>query len=166
MFRKCSGWLEAMHKNPIDTSILNNECNVFSYYLIHQRPNHYVLDKYRDAHREGNIFHNLEPNPLDTFLLKIATRYPLVTQLVDLYTSLFLRSSLIRKKMVILLAILESCAPTYAYFDTPDLGRRMVVCIKILQKGVVFILVLFLSIVSLMPLHLLFIISSKFLHRA
>jgi len=155
-----------MRNKQMDFSALNDECHVFTYYLINQRPNGYVLNKYRDAHRASDAFHNPDTNPFDTFLVSISTTSPFVTKLVDSYTSVFFRRSVVRKKMVLLLAIIESCAPTHSHLDSPDPCAKTTLWIRMVRRGIASVLTLFLSMVLLMPFQLIFAIRSRFLSRA
>lgn len=151
-----------MRKNRVDINILNNECNVFLRYLIDHEPNSYVRDKYIDAHTMSDVFHNPELNHFDTFLMNVSVRHPFFTKLVDSYTSVFYRNSIVRKKWVLLLSIMESYAPTSSYFDLPDSVGEAILWMKMLQKGLIFVLAIFVSMILFMPFYLAFIIRSNF----
>lgn len=138
---------------------LRNECNVFCYYLINQRPNEYVLEKYQDGHRKSDINKNLESKHFDNLLIRIAKISPFFTKMVDVYTCRFFKSSLFRKKLVLLLAILESCAQAHHCLDFVDPFSKVVLIIRMSQKGLVFICTLLLSTIMFMPLH--FLLSFK-----
>ena len=60
--------------------------------------------------------------PADGFLVKVAGIGPWSTKIIDAYTRVFRPFSTVRKKLILLLAILESCAPTHAYLDSVDSG--------------------------------------------
>ncbi|MCG3160271.1 MAG: hypothetical protein JMDDDDMK_01340 [Acidobacteria bacterium] len=64
-----------------------------------------------------------------------------------------------RRKWILLLAILESCAPTHKYFDGPDAGGKTRLAARLLWQGLVFILAFGLSVVLLMPAHLISAVS-------
>ena len=151
-----------MHKENINVSILNKECTLFSHYLMDEEPNAYVLEKYHAAHAVTDLSPNHEADQFDVLLIRISTTHPFITKLVDTYTSVFFRNSLIRRKWVLLLSILESCAPTYSYFDVPDSSTRTILFRTLLQKLFLFITVLFLSIILLMPVHIVLKVLSKF----
>lgn len=141
-----------MHSAERDT--LAAECRTFSAYLIGQDPGPYVVEKYRAAHGAGNILYIRERDALDTLLVRLASRNHFFTRLIDLYTSLFFKHALVRKKLVLLLAILESAPATHAYFDSTDSLSTLRFGAMTLQRGLVSGVLLLLSLVSILPLHL------------
>jgi hypothetical protein len=134
---------------------LDRECEAFSAYLIRQRPNDYVLAKYRDAHDAGGIVESNEKRFLDRFLIGVAAANPIGAKLVDAYTAVFYKRSAVRRKWILLLAILESCAPTYKYFELPDVGGRFWLSVRLLWLGLGFILAFGLSVILFAPAHLI-----------
>ena len=149
-----------MSKSSHEPHILDRECNVFFEYLTGQNPSDYVLNKYREAGTKG-LFPDLEKNPLDQFLLNISAFHPIVAKLVDAYSSVFFKRSIVRKKCILLLAILESCPIGSEYFDVPEQGSKSILFVKMLWKAAGFFVALIVSIVFLMPLHLLFALYSS-----
>ena len=145
---------------------LEHECTVFTYYVIKQKPSDYVLSKYRQAHSIADFACTSETALFDRFLLHISAKQPLLTKLVDAYTSIFLRSSIVRRKWILLLAILESCSPTDRCFDSPESSSKTFLFIGMLGKGIVFLFSLFLSLILLMPFHLGFAVYGKLVARA
>lgn len=140
---------------------LRNECTVFCYYLINQTPNEYILEKYQDGHKKSDMSGNLESKHFDNLLIKFAKICPFFTKMVDVYTSRFFKSSLFRKKLVLLLAILESCAQTHHCLDFVDPFSKVVLIIRMFQKGLSFICTLLLSTIMFMPLHFLLRVKVK-----
>ena len=140
---------------------LDRECLVFSAYLVRQRPNEYVLAKYREAHGASGIVKRNEGRFLDRLLVGVAVVHPVGAKLVDAYTAIFYKKSAVRRKWILLLAILESCAPTYSYFDSPDVGGRAWLAARLLWQGVGFILALGLSMILFMPAHLISVIRYR-----
>jgi hypothetical protein len=145
--------------------VLNLECVLFSHYLRKQDPAEYVVAKYVEAHETKGVFSRREANSMDSLLLRIAVLHPFATRLVDAYTSIFFRTSLTRKKWILLLAILESCAPSHQYFDLPDPRRTAAVVVGILWKLSGFLITLAASSILFMPLHLFFSAKAKLLGR-
>src|SRR5262245_31192281 len=140
---------------------LDRECQAFSAYLIKQTPNEYVLAKYRDAHAASGIVGLIEEGFLDRFLVGVAAAHPIGAKLVDAYTAVFYKRSAVRRKWILLLAILESCAPTYKYFDLPDAGGRYWLAARLLWLGLCFILVFSLSVMLFAPAHIISVVCSK-----
>ena len=135
--------------------LLEQECQTFTRYLLKQPPTDYVEAKYREAHVVGNIIRKAEVGSFDDLLLRLARAHSLGSKLVDTYAALFARSSVVRIKLIVLLGILESCAPTHMHFDTPESERMPIIVIKLLQHGLVFSFWLLLSLPLLLPLHLI-----------
>ncbi len=123
-------------------------------YLTAQRPGPYVLAKYRDAHRRSEELHRGAGRRFERLLLAVASAHIVGARLVDAYTAIFLKGALIRRKWVLLLAILETCAPTADYFDEPrDTGRAALLG-RLAGQGLVFALALLASVVLFTPLRL------------
>ena len=137
-----------------EVTSLDRECLALSRYLIKQTPNDYVIEKYRDAHKfiaggqnEGNA-------DFDGVLLKAARKNRWMIRLVDCYCRIFFPTCLIRRKAVLLLAILEMSPPMHVYFDRPDNCHRAILCARMVGRLVSFVTVLCLSIIIFGPMHL------------
>ncbi len=154
-----------MSESEAPLAALEHECTVFTYYVIKQKPNSYVLGKYRQAHSIADFACTLETHAFDRLLLHVSATHPLLTKLVDAYTSIFLRSSIVRRKWILLLAILESCSPTYRCFDAPESSSKKFLIMGMIGKGVVFLFSLCLSVVLLMPVRLGFALYGKLVGR-
>lgn len=154
-----------MNKTAKDIDTLDRECIAFSYYLIKQEPSHYVLDKYRDAHETSDLIPSRETNRMDQLLLNVSIRHPFATKLVDSYTSIFFKTSMARRKWILLLAILESCAPSHQHFDSPDSRSRSLIVITILWKLMGFLITLCVSTILFTPCHVILNTKSRLLSR-
>jgi hypothetical protein len=62
---------------------------------------------------------------IDRALMRLATRGPLAARMADAYASIFARSGLLRRKLVLLVAILESHGETSRAIDTARPGSRI-----------------------------------------
>ena len=130
---------------------LDRECSVFSRYLIGQLPSAYVLDKYRDAHAKLPCLRDGEAGPFDAWLICLACRSPLLTRLVDSYSRVLFKHSRVRTKLVVLLAILESCAPSHSYFDRPEPCGKAMLFLMTLYHGLMFLGSFVLAAIVLWP---------------
>jgi hypothetical protein len=101
-------------------SELDSECVVFSRYLIGQSPGEYVLSKYREFHQLSAAGKEMQARPFDRTLLAVARVHPAATRLADAYARIALPAGLLRKKLVLTLAILESGAPSHRFVDDVD----------------------------------------------
>lgn len=143
-------------------SVLDQECLVFCRYLIGQEPNSYIINKFQEAHRVGSI--NPPGDTFNRLLLWVATTGRLWTKLVDTYTAVFCKTSVVRKKLILLLAILESNAAACHGLDAVDETHKLLLCLKIMGKGCTFVFVLFLGIVIFLPVHILSGMFSRLVH--
>ena len=152
--------LEAIVSEP--NRELDRECIAFSAYLIKRRPNEYVLAKYRHAHDSNGIIKlNANLLPLDRLLIGVAAIHPIGAKLVDAYTAIFHKKSSVRRKWILLLAIMESSAPSYEYFDSPDTGGHFWLAFLLLCKGGGFIVALILSVILFLPAHIISVLWTK-----
>ena len=155
-----------MSESTAPFAALEQECTVFTYYVIKQKPSNYVLSKYRQAHLIPDFACTSETHPFDRLLLSLSASHSFLTKLVDAYTAIFLRSSIVRRKWVLLLAILESCSPTDRCFDSPESSSKKLLFLGMMGKGLVFLFFLCLSLVLLLPLHLGFAVYQKLVGRS
>ena len=144
-----------MNEHNARISVLDRECLAFSAYLVKQRPNDYVMSKYREAHNMGGDFKQGEEIFFDRLLINASFVNPVAAKLVDAYTAIFRRKSVVRRKWILLLAILESCTPTYRYFDCPDSGGKVRLVGGLVWRGLIFLLALGVSIIVFMPFHII-----------
>lgn len=139
---------------------LERECAVYTRYLVHQDPTDYVIGKYLAAHRNAPLFDDSQASAFSKFLVKLSARNPFLARLADAYTSLFYKRSLFRNKLVLLVAILESCAPTYPVFEAPDASGITGVFIFAILRTFGFFLALLLSTVVLVPVRVYYALSA------
>ncbi|MFQ5753132.1 MAG: hypothetical protein ACE5HI_14160, partial [bacterium] len=143
---------------PTALNKLKDECVLFCRYLVHLNPSDYVLEKYQEGHTAKNLDGYTYRNNFDRLLMRLAIAAPLLTKIVDVYTRLFYKESMVRKKLVLLLAILESCHPYHVYIDSPDKGDFY---LRLIVHSVLFLLTLLISTILLLPTHVMCILLSK-----
>jgi len=134
----------------LDDKTLNRECSVFSIYLIGEPPSEYVKKKYREAHQTGSLL-DAAAHPAEEFLVRVATIAPWSIKIIDVYTRIFRPFSTIRKKLVLLLAILESCAPSHARLASVDSRSILVLLARLINRCLIFVLILALGILLILP---------------
>jgi hypothetical protein len=137
----------------VDPKTLERECTVFCRYLIGHEPNEYVKRKYRAAHATGSL-RGVRACPVDSFLVKVASISPWSTKIIDAYTRIFRPFSLLRKKVVLLLAILEICVPTHAYVDSVDSAPIPLLFFRLVYRGLTFVLLVLVGFVLILPIEL------------
>jgi len=95
---------------------LDAECRVFTRHLLGCDPDHYVVAQYGAAHA---VIPALSPGGrFDDALLGFARISPWRAKVADSYASVFFRSAALRKRLVLLLAILETRPPFHQTIDT------------------------------------------------
>lgn len=152
-----------MKDSVFELEVLNRECSVFCRYLIRQNPSEYVQRKYREAHRSGMLARSDDADHSDQFLITIARIHPWTTRLVDVYARVFRKSSVVRKKLILTLAILESCAPTHAYLDSVATTSVPLLLLRSLQQCLIFLLNVALVAVVILPIELTLRGSARFI---
>jgi hypothetical protein len=101
---------------------LSAECVVFTQHLLGCRPTDYVIAKYEEANEK---LPTLAPaDRFDAWLVGFAASRASAASLADSYAAVFVPASALRKKLVILLAILETCPPFHQDIDDPVRGGR------------------------------------------
>src|SRR5262249_48093555 len=137
-----------------ENNALDGECAVFCRYLIGQEPNEYVKRKYRAAHQTGSLRDD-RACPAESLLVKVASIGPWSTKIIDAYTRVFRPFSIFRKKLVLLLAVLESCAPTHAYLDSVDSSSIPLLFLRLVQRCLIFVVLVIMGVVVILPVELI-----------
>jgi hypothetical protein len=103
-----------------DDAALERECRVFTSYLTGGAADAYVLARYvaaqRLSTRDGD-------RAIDLWLLGVAALGPWGTGVADAYAGLARRSSVLRRKLALLVAILENAPAHHRRFDSASAGR-------------------------------------------
>jgi nucleoside-diphosphate-sugar epimerase len=133
---------------------LQTECMIFTSYLLGCAPAAYVLGKYTDAHRVAPVFS--DGSRFDRLLVKVAGLHPLLTKVADSYARIFVRTGLLRKKLVLLLAILETSSPSYELLDAVDRGGKPALLVRLFIKGVTFGVSLIAGAIVFLPMQMIF----------
>jgi NADH dehydrogenase len=117
---------------PLPASSIGHECGIFTRYLLNVLPAPYVVAKYEDAHRLlPELSHGTR---FDAFLLRVGLAHPTFTKLADSYARIFFPDATLRKKLVVLLAILES-SPSYRLIDDTAVGGKTLLLVRSALKG-------------------------------
>ena len=139
---------------------LSVECQIFCQYLIQQKPDSYITQKYQQAHQFGDISLLQMDSPFERCLLRLAGIHPFMTRLADAYSSVLFSSSILRKKLVLLVAILESSQYSQGLADMPEPSTRMTFLARCVVEGTTFVCMASLAFIFLLPLHLCCVLYS------
>jgi hypothetical protein len=140
--------------DSVPRSRLSAECDVFCRYLADRPAPREVVSAYRRAHECGVVSFDCSGPAIDCALLRIARRSPLLTRAADAYAVTFAKSSLLRRKLVLLLAILESFGETIGAVDTVLPGSRGRWAVGVVAGVGGFAAMLCLVAVALVPLRI------------
>ena len=115
--------------------VLAAECRIFTRYLVDSDAPAEVMAAYKRAHKVSAVASRSITPPLDRALLRVAYMGHWFTGAADGYAAAFAKTSLLRRKLVLLVAILESRQHTAAVLDTAVPGSRaawmLVVCLRV-----------------------------------
>ena len=99
---------------------LEQECRTFTRYLVRRDPTPYVIGKYAAAHTASPAMAQTEgkgSSRFDVRLTAIARRHPVLAVMADAYARIFVPRGLLRKKLVLLLAIIETSPVLFREVD-------------------------------------------------
>ena len=135
---------------------LTDECAALCLYLVGHAPSVYIVTKYCEAHDKSSAEENMPCDRFDRFVLAFARMNTICTKLADIYTRWFYKRSVLRRKLLLLLAILECSPSTYSYFEAGETYSRAHFWISMLAKGIGFSLYFTVSAVSFSVVRSLF----------
>lgn len=135
---------------------INAECRVYTRYLTGQLPDDYISKKYAEALSPGQPLGQGLQVRFDALLLRLAAIHPLFTRAVDAFSRFFYTNSTLRKRLIMLLALLETQAATAAELDYPDKAGMTEFMLAMIMQLTVFAILLGVATLFLLPLKLLF----------
>ena len=98
------------------SAALERECDVFTRHVIGVAPTPYVQRKYAEAHaRRADAF--APRRGFAAYSVALASFSPFTARMADAYCRLFAPRGVLRRKLVLLLAILETSPPFHAELD-------------------------------------------------
>ena len=131
--------------------VLEKECRLFTAYLIGQPPSVYVVEQYARAARVHNLAQDKDFPCLDRATLKIARRGRVFARWIDAYCALFRRGGALRRKLVLLSAILEHVAPASDNFDRVPPSGAVQTILAVTGYGIKFALSLLMGALLMVP---------------
>jgi NADH dehydrogenase len=145
---------EAAVRAATPDAVIDAECRLFTAHLTGHPPDAYVTTTYRRLLAASPALHAVDR--FDGFLVRFARAGALAVKLADGYAALFARASLLRRKMVLLLAILETRPPFSRMIDAPLGGGPAGAVVRIGASGLLAIAGLAAGTVVLLPIRLAF----------
>lgn len=132
--------------------VLARECVTFTRHLAGVAPAPPVVEAYVRAHAVSPRF--APATAFDPRLVALARRHAVLTRLADAYAVLAAPTSLLRRKLILLLALLETTPPHYRAIDAPLAGGAASTVAALAWRGSVAALVALAGVVVCLPLHL------------
>jgi len=136
----------------VDEGSLAAEADAFCRYLTGHAAPRYVRLKYVEAHVVG-----ASPDrgaSFDDVLVALARRGSTRARLADAYAAVFSRAGTLRRKLILLVAILESTGETANVVDSPDAGSGFRFVVEAFVRGLSFPALVLLAVLWLGPRHL------------
>jgi NADH dehydrogenase len=130
---------------------LDRECRVFTKHLVGANPDELVMASYRRA--VASLPALAATSAWDRALLSVARGGTIGARCADAHAALFARSSTLRKRLVMLLAILESRSPYAEYIDKPLGGTPAGAIVRLGVRGVVALIGLLAGTLLLLPVR-------------
>lgn len=137
-----------------DMAAINRECEVFAHYLVGQSPTDYIREQYEIATLARDLANDSKFIAFDRRTLRFARRSVFFARVADAYCAIFRRHGILRRKLILLLAILEHAAPTAARFDSPMNRGLIGIATNVTLLAISFGLSLLAGIFLLLPSHL------------
>jgi hypothetical protein len=131
---------------------LRRECRVFTRHLIRSDPGDYIVARYIEAHRLRPVF--TATSRFDRFLCAFARVSPFMTRFADAWSAVFAPTAVLRRKLVLLLAMLESAAPQYRRLEAVP-SVRALAFVSLFFRGLLAALTLVVSLVIFVPARVL-----------
>jgi hypothetical protein len=129
--------------------------SVFTRYLTNQTTTEYVAKQYRMALAARGLAKDDDFSAFDRVTLNLASRGLVWTRFADAYCAIFRRHGVLRRRLILLMAIVEHTAPYSDRFDRP-IPRSVIGLVSFLfLQGIQFTLSLMVGIALLLPAHLL-----------
>jgi hypothetical protein len=130
---------------------LGRECEVFTRHIAGRRPTPYVIGRYAAAHA---ALAGMEPQDgHGRWLLRVARSGSAACRVADVWARLAAPRSALRKKLVVLLAILEVSPPYAAELDQPS-GGRSLEWARIVASSLTSVIALVVGLVLFLPVRL------------
>ena len=131
---------------------LERECRVFARYLTGREPSHYIIEKYLDFHQKIGVRGG--GARFDGFLVSTAARGPYWTRLADSYGTLFRKNSVLREKLVVVLALAECAPPAFEDMDRVPGGGLAGASLRMAAGGLSYALALVIGTALFFPVRL------------
>ena len=135
---------------PPEEKRLEAECHSLCQYLIGRSADPYVTAKYIQAHALGSV--GPPSGRRDATLAWAAAQSPVLARFADAYASVFARDGLLRRKLALTLAILETRLETYRALDAPTTTSRAALMVRMCATTCAMVLRAAIAAAALVPI--------------
>lgn len=138
----------------LPTKDLERQCRLFSLYLVSREPSGYVTAQYLEAHRTHPEFSNVRLDFFNRTLLRAALTSRPAASAADAYARILAPRSMLRKKLILLLALLEISPGSFDALEAPTAGSTARAYVALAGRCARFAVLLALSSIFLLPTQL------------
>ncbi len=128
-----------------------SECQTFTRYLTGREATPYVIEKYRQLHAGIALG---SADELDRKLVEVAARGPWRSQLADAFARRFRPFGPLRRKLALLLAVLEHSPEYYADMTHGTSGNRFIALLSMSFSGLRWLIFTLAGILRFLPAHI------------
>jgi hypothetical protein len=133
---------------------LASECDAFSRHLAGLPADFYLTSKYIEAHALRAVEAPGGHRADERLLVRLATLSPFLTRIADAYASVWARKGLLRRKLILVLALLEVRAGTASVVDAPSAGSLAGLFARLAWRSAAFVVGAAIGSIVLGPLML------------
>jgi hypothetical protein len=131
---------------------LERECRAYTRYLCGQDASPYLIEKYLDFHQK--LGHELKADSFDSFLVRMSARGGLWVGLSDSYARILRKNTVLRKKLIVVLALLECTPPSFEKLDSVPTGGIVGTVLRLAGTSARFVLTSALAVIIFFPARL------------
>lgn len=133
---------------------LVQECTTLTRYLVRATPSANVLEHYRRAHEQGAVDPPVGVSGYDRLLVRLARRGGFLARAADTHARFFAGGGLLRRKLILLVALLETDAAGRRLVDEADPGHALGFIFQMGLAGSWSVCLLLLGLPLLLPARL------------
>ena len=143
--------------SPVATesaTVVAAECRVFAHFLADTDASPYVQHAYANLLATSDLPSNVRDRLIERALLSFARQGTLATRVADGYARFFLPRSMLRRRLVLMLAILENSPVSERLLNTGDEGSLVAVGLRLILTGIASVFASIVGVVIFAPVHL------------
>lgn len=140
---------------------IRREFRVFGRYLVGRDPGASALAHYERWHAARGNAEQASAPAIDRVLVAVARVHPVATRIADAYCARLRRASLLRRKLVLVLALVECSPETYALVEEPRSAGRAGAWTRLVVSGGVEGLAFVAGALFLLPIHAVLVLGRR-----